>query len=211
MKRILATLLILYFSSSALEIYSKPILFDAKRIALSKEYIQKHYDMNVSDITIKPQIVVVHYTASNSLETSFLRFKSPTLPNDRGDISKAGSLNVSTHYLVDFNGKIYQLMPDNFMARHVIGLNYSAIGIENVGGQNGEKNLTKAQVKANIELIKYLQKKYKTIQHIIGHSEYREFENSDLWLEKDRHYRTIKQDPGKAFMNAIRDEIYYGK
>jgi len=202
-------LLFLLFTLSlyALEIYSKPITFDSKRIALTKKYIQKHYDKNVSDITIQPQMIVVHYTAVDDLQNSFERFKEATLPNDRGDISSASALNVSAHFLVDFDGKIYQLMPDNFMARHVIGLNYVAIGIENVGGASMKKNLTMAQVEANVKLIHYLQKKYPSIQHIIAHSEYREFENSSLWLEKDAHYRTIKHDPGKLFMQSIRNEL----
>ena len=37
------------------------------------------------------------------------------------------------------------------MARHVIELNYSSIGIENVGGETNKKeDLTPAQVHANI-------------------------------------------------------------
>lgn len=211
MKLILATLLILCHASFALEIYSKPITFDSKRITLTKQYILEHYDKNVSDITIEPQMIVIHYTAIDDFNYSFNRFKDVTLPSDRGDISKASALNVSAHFLVDFDGKIYQLMPDNFMARHVIGLNYSAIGIENVGGKNTKNNLTKEQIQANIELVQYLQKKYKKIKYVIGHSEYRKFEKSSLWLEKNSKYRTIKQDPGIAFINAIRDGVKNAK
>ncbi len=46
-------------------------------------------------------------------------------------------------------------MPENYMARHVIGLNYYSIGIENVGGKNNRKeDLTKAQLESNIKLIR---------------------------------------------------------
>jgi len=93
-------LFFLTFSLYALEIYSKPITFDAKRIALTKKYIQEHYDKNVSDITIQPQMIVVHYTAVDNLQNSFKRFEAATLPNDRGDISSASALNVSAHFLI---------------------------------------------------------------------------------------------------------------
>ncbi len=36
--------------------------------------------------------------------------------------------------MVDRDGTRYRLMPETYMARHVIGLNYYSIGIENVGG-----------------------------------------------------------------------------
>ena len=50
--------------------------------------------------------------------------------------------------------------------------------------------------------------KYPTITKLIGHYEYRELENSELWLEKDKGYRTQKKDPGKKFMSAVRQEVW---
>lgn len=192
----------------ALTIIQKPIDFSIQRIALTKAYVKEHYDIQLQNITMQPRMIVLHYTALDDFNKSFERFKSPYLPNDRPDIAKAGQLNVSTHYLVDRDGTIYQLMPDNWIARHVIGLNFSAIGIENVGGESGVFNLTKAQEKANIALIKYLQSKYTTIKYLIGHSEYRCFENSLLWLEKNKNYRTKKHDPGKQFLfNVFKNSI----
>ena len=194
-------------SLQAIEIIQKPIVFDKTHQILTLKYIKNHYGIETNATTIVPKIVVIHHTASNSFTTSFNRFLSPTLPSDRADIANASSLNVSAHYLVDTNGTIYQLMDDNIMARHVIGLNYSAIGIENVGGANFNDNLTQAQLNANIALIKHLQKKYPTISYLIGHYEYRCMEKTPLWLEKDRNYRTIKHDPSKRFMQEIRKRI----
>ena len=201
----LSLLILLYtLTLGALEIVSMPIVFDAQRIALSKEYIRTHYGFRPKDITIEPKIIVLHYTAVDDLKRSFLRFKAPTLPIDRPDISAAGRLNVSAHFLVDQNGTVYKLMPSNIMARHVIGLNYSSIGIENVGGENFKANLTAKQIQSNIALIKKLIKTYPGISYLIGHSEYRCFENTPLWLERDPHYRTPKEDPGAYFLDAVR-------
>ena len=141
----------------------------------------------------------------DDLKESFNRFNPETLTSDRKDIQKGGNLNVSAQFFVDFDGTIYSLMPETYMARHVIGLNFYSIGIENIGGN--KKKLTAEQLKANIELVKYLKEKYKTIEYLIGHYEYTKFENHPLFLEKDSKYRTIKQDPAVDFMQSLRKEI----
>ncbi|MEA2073485.1 MAG: glycoside hydrolase family 3 N-terminal domain-containing protein [Campylobacterota bacterium] len=189
-------------------IIQKPIIFTDKRMDLTKEYIKGHYGLDVKDITIEPKTIVLHWTAVMDLEKSFQRLNAELLFSDRADIAKASALNVSAHFLVDRDGTIYQLMPDNWMARHVIGLNYSSIGVENVGGEaNAKEDLTQAQLDANIRLVKYLQAKYPSIENVIGHHEYREYENTPLWLEKDAGYRTEKADPGDKFMNNVRDAL----
>ncbi len=189
-------------------IVQKPILFGDKRKDLTKEYIKNHYQLDVKNIKITPKIIVVHWTAVMSLEKSFERLNAELLFSDRADIAKASALNVSAHFLVDRDGTIYQLMPDNWMARHVIGLNYSSIGIENVGGEaNKKEDLTAQQLEANIRLIEYLKSKYPSIENVIGHYEYRDFEGSSLWLEKDAGYRTQKVDPGVNFMSHLREAL----
>ncbi len=190
------------------KLVQKPIVFTDHRIAMSKEYIKHHYDKNVKNITITPKMIVLHWTAVMDFEDSYKRLYQEKLYTDRKDIASASLLNVSTHFLVDRDGTIYQLMPDNWMARHVIGLNYCTIGVENVGGEgNTEEDLTPAQIKANTALVRYLKAKYPTIDYLIGHHEYREFENTPLWLERDKGYRTKKADPGEKFMNTVRSNL----
>ena len=186
-----------------LGIVDRPISFSEKRVELTRDYIKSHYGLAPADIRIVPRIIVLHWTAINDLEGSFRAFDRETLAG-RPDLDSAGHVNVSIQFLVDRDGTIYRLMPETDMARHVIGLNYSAIGVENVGGGGGVDNLTDAQIKANIRLVRYLAKKYPTIQHLIGHSEYRLLENSPLWLEREPGYRTTKTDPGERFMRAVR-------
>jgi beta-N-acetylhexosaminidase len=190
------------------KIIDMPIEFEDERIAMSKEYIKTHYGYHVKDITIDPKMIVLHWTAVNSLQDSYQRLKPQRLYSDRKDIVNASALNVSAHFLVDRDGTIYQLMPDNIMARHVIGLNYSSIGIENIGGEgNIKEDLTEAQVQANIDLITYLASKYPGIEYLIGHHEYRLMEKTPLWLEKDEGYRTQKRDPGEKFMKSVRNGV----
>lgn len=192
---------------SAYEIKQTPISFGEERINLTKEYIKNHYGLEVENIEIIPKIVLVHYTAIATFEKSLARFKGETLPNDRPEISKASALNVSTHFMVERDGTIHQLMPLDFMARHVIGLNYNAIGIENVGGEGYKQDLTVEQLSANIFIVNFLKKKFPTIKYVVGHHNYRCFEKTKLWLEIDDGYRTKKFDPGENFMRDLHANI----
>lgn len=191
-------------SPFAIKIIDKPIDFGKERIEMTKQYIKSHYGKTVDNIEITPKIILLHWTAEMSFDKSFRRLQPERLLSDRKDIVKASALNVSSQFLVDRDGKIYRLMPENWMARHVIGLNYSSIGIENVGGYGNRKDdLTPAQIQANIDLVRYLKAKYPSIEYLVGHHEYRQMENTSLWLEKDKGYRTVKNDPGDAFMLKI--------
>jgi N-acetyl-anhydromuramyl-L-alanine amidase AmpD len=199
-------MLVVVTKPPAMSIINKPIIFNEKRVELTKQYIKDHYDLSVNSIEIDPKMIVLHWTADNDFNSSYHYFYEPLL-NGRSDIQKASHLNVSAHFMIKRDGQIYKLMPDNVMARHVIGLNYSAIGIENVGGQNSSANLTKEQLLSNVLLIEYLTQKYPEIEYLIGHHQYQEFEDHPLWLENESSYRTTKYDPGDAFMQEIHTKV----
>jgi len=149
--------------------------------------------------------VVVHWTAIPTLRATWDAFAPETLDGGRPDIAQAGRVNVSSQFLVDRDGTIYQLLPETVIARHVIGLNRAAIGIENVGGP--EAPLTDAQLRANAALVTHLAKKYPTIRYLIGHLEYTAWEGSTLWEERDPGYRTEKTDPGVDFLARLRARL----
>ncbi len=195
------------FELYAISIIDRPIVFDKDRIELTQDYIQNRYELEVESIKITPRMIVIHWTTMNDLNRSIQCFKEPTLASTRPDIEDASPLNVSAHFLIDRDGCIYRLMDETLMARHVIGLNYYSIGIENVGGKNSKDNLTHAQLESNIELVAHLKEKYSTIEFLIGHHEYTDFSDHPLWLEKDESYRTIKHDPGDRFMQKIRQNF----
>ena len=191
-----------FVSCRSSRIIDKPIIFDKERESLTLEYLSERYGLEQESPTIVPKIVVLHWTAIPTFERSFKAFVNSTLPNWRPELVDISGLNVSSQFLVDRDGVIYRLIPETIMARHVIGLNHAAIGIENVGGTK-DTPLTKAQLKSNIWLVEYLAKKY-DIQYLIGHYEYTNFENHALWLEVDDGYRTKKTDPGKDFLNKVK-------
>jgi len=190
--------------SAGVHIVDRPVPFPPERVALTREYIRQHYGLDVPDIRIVPRIIVLHWTAVATFQGSYNAFVHTTLSADRTELARAGDVNVSIQFLVDRDGTIYRLMPETWMARHVIGINYNSIGVENVGGAGGATDLTAAQVQANVSLVLYLAHKYPTIRYLIGHYEYRDFEGHPLWLERDSTYRTPKIDPGPGFMAAVR-------
>ncbi|MBW7675465.1 peptidoglycan recognition protein family protein [Chryseobacterium chendengshani] len=200
-------LFILNFSiaqQSEFKVVSKPINYSQERIRLSLEYLKDHHGLLQKSPTIVPKMIILHYTAGGTVESNFKYFNNIHLESARNTLKKQSTLNVSSQYIVDRDGTIYQLMEPNMFARHTIGLNYCAIGIENIGSK--KQPLTEKQVAANVQLVRYLTKKYK-IEYLIGHSEYGVFRNSKLWKESDPKYFTGKEDPGKDFMIKIRLQI----
>jgi N-acetyl-anhydromuramyl-L-alanine amidase AmpD len=185
-----------------LRIVSKPINFDQERIQLTIAYRRTHQDPSSNDVSIQPRMIILHWTGISSFESTWNYFNRSRAEAARAELAAAGEVNVSAQFLVDRDGTIYSLMPETWMARHCIGLNHLAIGIENVG--DGEKYpLTPEQVKADAALVRYLAGKY-PITHLIGHMEYRRMEGTPFFLELDRNYRNTKPDPGADFMRKVR-------
>lgn len=200
----LLILMLMGFASAQkneLKIINMPINYSEERIRLSLEYLKEHHGLVQKTPMIVPKMIVLHYTAGGNVESNFKYFNKTHLENARNTLKKQSTLNVSSQFIIDRDGTVYQLMEPNQFARHTIGLNYCAIGIENIGSK--KEPLTDKQVSANAQLIRYLTQKYK-IEYLIGHSEYGIFRNSKLWKESDPNYFTGKEDPGKDFMNKVR-------
>jgi len=187
-----------------IKIIQKPIDYSKEKIKLSLDYMKEHHGLNQKIPKIMPKIIVLHYTAGGTVESNFRYFNNLHLENQRSTLKKQSSLNVSSHFIIDRDGTIYQLVDPELFARHTIGLNYCAIGVENIGSK--AQPLTDKQVEANAELVRYLIKKY-PIEYLIGHSEYGVFRNSKLWKESNPKYFTGKADPGDDFMKKVRAKV----
>jgi N-acetyl-anhydromuramyl-L-alanine amidase AmpD len=204
---------------------SHAMALDEQRRALLKEYFALHVPGNdfAPQFQMEPTVVVVHYTAIPTLEKTLQVFKAPTIDAGRGQVRAAGAANVGIQFVVDREGTIYALFPETTMARHCIGLNHTAIGIENVGSSDISRSalrgapcppgsLTPAQLAANVRLISVLANRHPSLRWVIGHSEYRDFEHPahparSLFREAIPDYRTEKVDPGRRFMKALRRRL----
>jgi len=192
-------------ASANIQIVDKPIYFSRERIELTRDYMRRHYGIEQSDITIKPEAIIIHYTASSSFPQTWEYFNRVQIEPQRKELLRESQLNVSAQFMVDRDGTIYRLMPETWMARHCIGLNHVAIGIENIGDDKNFK-LTEKQVVADSALVRYLVAKY-PISYLLGHNEYRRMEKTTLFRENVNGYRVNKSDPGEEFMDRIRAKV----
>ncbi|MCE9577593.1 MAG: peptidoglycan recognition protein family protein [Deltaproteobacteria bacterium] len=183
-----------------------PIAWSDERERLTLEYRRAHVDPDARDLTITPRMIVLHYTSGRSAKGTHGYFDNLRLEASRTELARGGAVNVSAHFLVERDGTIYRIQPETRMARHCIGLNDVALGVENVGDPP-DLPLTAAQVAADAALIRYLVARHPTITTVIGHYESAKFEGTPLWTERDPKYRNDKPDPGKGFMRDVRAAI----
>ncbi len=176
-----------------------------RRSRLTLEYVRERYDRQAVSLRFVPRMIVLHWTELPDLSALWRAFRTARIPPSRPELLRAGRVNVASQFVVDRDGAIYRLLPETAIARHVIGLNRAAIGIENVGGSDAP--LTECQVRADAKLVADLAARYPTIHYLIGHHEYGRFRGTPLWEERDPTYFTNKIDPGDEFMAAVRARI----
>ena len=152
-------------------------------------------------------MVVLHWTGGATAQSAWDTFSPIRAADARPDLAASGTVNVSSHFIVDRDGTVWRLMPEDWMARHCIGLNHISIGIENAGdgdlGSEAKNPLTQAQVDANIAIIRDLATRW-PIRVVVGHLEAKRLEGTPLFVESDASYRTGKSDPGPRFTEAVR-------
>jgi N-acetylmuramoyl-L-alanine amidase len=114
--------------------------------------------------------IVLHYTDTMGLNDTLAILTSPDRP-------------ASAHYVVDYDGAVYQLVDDTKRAWHagngcwqgIDDMNSASIGIEieNPGHGNGYAPFTEAQIVAVIDLCSALVRKHGiNPRNVIGHSDY---------------------------------------
>ncbi len=131
------------------------------------------------------QFLVLHHIEASSVEHA---------------IEQLCEHQVSSHYLIDEDGKIFELVDENNVAYHagvsywrgVEGLNQTSIGIEFINSAPFEKKFEIAQMQAGLELCKYLIAKYQIkAEQVVGHS--------DIAYNKETGLPDRKQDPSHLF------------
>ncbi len=182
-----------------------PIRWTPERERLMLAYRRAHSDPEARDLTIDPHVIVLHYTGGHSAKATHAYFDRITLEKGRAALRRGGAVNVSAHFLVDRDGTIYRLQPETRMGRHCIGLNHVAIGVENVGDSDAYP-LTDAQVEADAWLVRDLASRF-AITTVIGHSESHALEGGPYYVELADGYDNEKDDPGAAFLRAVRARI----
>jgi hypothetical protein len=186
-------------------IVDAPMAWSAERARLTLAYRRQHSDPDAADLAIEPRVIVLHYTGGGSARATRRYFDQVRIEPARAQLAAAGAVNVSAHFVVDRDGTIYQLQPVTRYARHCIGLNHVAIGVENAGDE-ARWPLTDAQVAADAALVRALAARY-PITHLLGHHEVMGFTANAYYRERDPGYRNDKPDPGARFLARVRAEV----
>jgi N-acetyl-anhydromuramyl-L-alanine amidase AmpD len=202
---IVAFLFSLFHTLAQPTIVDAPITWSDERAELTLAYRRAHSDPGAKDLTIAPRVIVLHFTGGGSAKATRAYFDPPRIDAGRRELARAGAVNVSSHFLVDRDGTIYRLQPETRYARHCIGLNHIAIGIENVG-DGGKFPLTDAEVAADAALVRELAGRF-PITHLLGHSEVMRFRDHPYYVERDPSYKNEKDDPGDRFMARVRAKV----
>jgi N-acetylmuramoyl-L-alanine amidase len=147
-------------------IVERPIRFPAARKAETAAYSRRHYG-TASWRLSRPHVIVEHFTANNSLSATWNTFAA-----DVPDPELQERPGTCAHFVVDTDGTIYQLVPLGVRCRHTVGLNWTAIGIEDVGTSDASILDNPRQLRASLALTVWLMGRYGiSLGDVIGHAE----------------------------------------
>jgi N-acetylmuramoyl-L-alanine amidase-like protein len=147
-------------------IVERPIPFGAKRRAEMRAYARRHY--GIDDFRLRdPKVIVEHYTASDTFQSAYATFA-----HDVRDAELHELPGTCAHFIVDKDGTIYQLVALTIMCRHTVGLNWTAVGIEQVGLTAREILDRPKQYGAVVRLTSWLRcRDGIALRDVIGHNE----------------------------------------
>jgi beta-N-acetylhexosaminidase len=147
-------------------IVQKPIPFGAKRKHEMAAYAKRHYGIDSYRLR-DPHVIVEHYTVTPTFQATWNTFAPDTPDSELHELP-----GTCSHFVIDKDGTIYQLVPLSIMCRHTVGLNYTSIGIEHVGSSDAEVLHNKRQMAASLRLTRWLRCRYGiAVENVIGHNE----------------------------------------
>jgi beta-N-acetylhexosaminidase len=147
-------------------IVADPIPYGAGRLAEMQAYAERHYGLNTYRL-IHPHVIVIHFT-----DTPDYRSTHNTFAPDVADVELHELPGVCSHFVIDRDGTIYQLVPLDIMCRHTVGLNWTAIGIEHVGFTDAEVMNNPREFDASLALVQWLRCRFHiSVDNVIGHNE----------------------------------------
>jgi N-acetylmuramoyl-L-alanine amidase len=144
----------------------KKIPFGRDRQAQTRAYARRHYGLNHARL-IDPKVIVEHITATPNFSSAWNTFASNARDPELHELP-----GTCSHFIVDTDGTIYQLVSLRWMCRHTVGLNWTAFGIEHVGMTDGSLMGNQKQLDASLALTRWLMDRYSIDRaNVIGHNE----------------------------------------
>ena len=181
-------------------IVQKPIPFPQKRKNETAAYAKRHYGIDSYRLK-NPNVIVEHITVTSTFSAVFNTFAP-----DKPDVELHELPGLCSHFVIDRDGTIYQLVPLGIMCRHTVGLNYTAIGIEHVGSSDAQVMDNAKQLAASLRLTRWLRCTYEIpVGDVIGHAESL---SSPFHRERVAALRTQTHDDfGPAAMSSYRSRL----
>jgi beta-N-acetylhexosaminidase len=147
-------------------IVQRPIPFGVKRREEMAAYAQRHYGIDTYKL-VEPKVIVEHYTVTTTFAAAYNTFAADVADSELHELP-----GTCAHFVVDKDGTIYQLVALSIMCRHTVGLNFTAIGIEQVGMTAREILSRPRQVRAIVALSAWLRcRRHIAMSNVIGHAE----------------------------------------
>jgi N-acetylmuramoyl-L-alanine amidase len=147
-------------------IHQWPIPYGAARKRQMAAYSLRHYGEDTYVLS-DPKVIVEHYTETATAGEAYNTFAPDVPDNEFHELP-----NTCAHFLVEPSGRIDQLVPLSLRCRHTVGLNWTAIGIENVGFSDREILDDRAQIDASLRLTRWLRcREAISLDDVIGHNE----------------------------------------
>jgi N-acetylmuramoyl-L-alanine amidase-like protein len=144
----------------------KPIPYPTQRRKEMAAYARRHYGMGTFRLE-DPRVIVEHFTVSKTFAPVFSLFSRDVPDQELHELP-----GLCAHFVIDTDGTIYQLVPLAIMCRHTVGLNYTAIGIEDVAMTAQEVLRNPRQLAASLRLTLWLmQRLHIELRNVIGHAE----------------------------------------
>lgn len=156
-------------ASLAPRIVWDPIPFGARRKAEMKAYVRRHYGsfMKPTWRLTDPHVIVLHYTDSPTFSSTYNTFADDVPDPELHELPQ-----TCAHFVIDRSGIVHQLVSLGTMCRHTVGLNWTAIGIEQVGYSDAQVLGNRREFSASVRLALWLRCRYDIqIKNVIGHAE----------------------------------------
>jgi N-acetylmuramoyl-L-alanine amidase len=147
-------------------IHKMLIPYPQKRKREMAAYSKHHYGQYKWRLN-NPQLIVEHYAVAGSIGAIFSTFRP-----DTPDVEFHELPGVCSHFAVAASGAVYKFVPPTIRCRHVVGLNYTAIGIEHVGFSDQDILNRPAQLNGSLQFTQWLRCRFGIpVNQVIGHNE----------------------------------------
>jgi protein MpaA len=141
-----------------------PIPYGRGRRDQMRRYALRHNGVNTAQLR-DPKTIVQHFTVTDTFAPVHSHFAS-----NRAELGEQPG--TCTHFVIDRDGTIHQLVSLRWMCRHVVGLNHVSVGIEHVGRSDAQIMGNRRQLDASLALTRWLQERFGiATRHVIGHAE----------------------------------------